>query len=181
VVDIASGAATELRLDRRRMPFAAIADINAAWIAHYFAWQRDAAGREQLVPRADAPRRPWRGRLVATSGDTLEYRVDRVRPALLAELGRVALSLPGTALAPDWVNPSRGIDGRTLRVGHCVLGLAAHGGSPVDDDFDGQVSVFAPHLKGGSKAGCDAAIRRIAVAFDAELASGRHDPMIVLD
>ena len=181
LVDIGSGTAAELRLDRRRMPFAQVADIDAAWIAHYFVWQRDAAGREQLLPRPGAPRKPWLGRLAEDSSGTLEYRVDRVRPALLDELRRVVLAFPGAALAPDWIDPARGIDGKTLRVGDCVLSLLATGDSPTDEDYDGYVSVYAPSLKRAPQASCNALIRRIASTFDAELAAGRHERLAVLD
>ncbi|WP_144290012.1 hypothetical protein [Ideonella sp. A 288] len=181
LVDIASGKAAELRLDRRRMPFAQVADIDAAWIAHYFVWQRDAAGRETLLPRPGAARKPWLGRLAMDSSGTLEYRVDRVRPALLDELRRVVLALPGAALAPDWIDPARGIDGNTLRVGDCVLSLLASGDSPPDEDYGGVVSVYAPSLKRAAQASCNALIRRIASTFDAELAAGRHERLAVLD
>ena len=181
LVDIVSGKAAELRLDRRRMPFARVADIDAAWIAHYFVWQRDAAGRELLLPRPGAARKPWLGRLAQDSSGTLEYRVDRVRPALLDELRRIVLALPGAALAPDWVDPARGIDGKTLRVGECVLSLLASDDSPTDEDHDGFVSVYAPSPKRAAQASCNALIRRIASTFDAELATGRHERLAVLD
>lgn len=58
VVDIPRGSAYELRVDRRRMPFADASDMDLRWIGHYFTWQRNAQGQEQLVPRAGAPGLP---------------------------------------------------------------------------------------------------------------------------
>lgn len=181
VVDIASGIASELRVDRRRMPFAGTDDMDHAWIAHYFEWQRDAAGRERLLPRANARPRPWRGRLLEGSVGELEYRVERMRPAFADELRRIVLALPGAALAPDWIDPRRGIDGFTLRVGDCVIGLRAQEPGLSDEDFDGHVDVFAPKADASTRAACNELIRRIAAAADAELASGRHDRLIVLE
>ena len=181
VVDIASGTASELRVDRRRMPFAGTDDMDRAWIAHYFEWQRDASGREQLLPRAGARPRPWRGRLLQGSAGELEYRVERMRPAFADELRRIVLALPGAALAPDWIDPRRGIDGFTLRVGDCVIGLGTHESGLPDEDFDGHVGVYAPKADAGTRAACNDLIRRIAAAADAELASGRHDRLVVLD
>lgn len=181
VVDIASGTARELRVERRRMPFATTADMDRDWIAHYFAWQRDAAGREQLVPRAGARPRPWRGRLVEPSRGELEYHAERMRPAFADELRRIVLALPGAALAPDWIDPRRGIDGFTLRVGGCLIGLAVHEPGLPEEDFDGRVVVFPPQADAATRAACHETIRRIAAAADAELASGRHDRLVVLD
>ena len=51
VVDIATGVATEIRVDRQRYRFADADDITPAWIDHHFRWQRDANGHEQFLPR----------------------------------------------------------------------------------------------------------------------------------
>lgn len=181
VVDIASGIASELRVERRRMPFAGTDDLDRDWIAHYFEWQRDAAGRERLVSRAAARPRPWRGRVIDVSGGVLEYRVERIRTAFADVVRRIVLALPGAALAPDWMSPARGIDGVTLRVGDCVIGLAAREGRPSDEDYDGHVGVYAPTADETTRASCNELIRRIGAAADAELASGRHDRHLVLE
>ncbi|MBX3637919.1 MAG: hypothetical protein KF683_21315 [Rubrivivax sp.] len=181
VVDIASGIASELRVDRRRMPFASTDDMDHDWITHYFGWQRDAAGREQLVPRAGVKPRPWRGRLLQGSVGELEYRVPRMRPAFADEVRRIVLALPGAALAPDWIDPKRGVDGFTLRVGDCTIGLRVGEPGLPEEDYDGDVGVFAPNAVAGTRAACNEIIRRIAAAADAELASGRHDRLVVLE
>ena len=182
VVDIASGTASELRVERRRMPFASTDEMDRAWIAHYFEWQRDAAGRERLLPRAGAPPQPWRGRLLQGSAGELEYRVERMRPAFADELRRIVLALPDAALAPDWLDPRRGIgDGRTLRVGGCVLALSVREPGLPDEDFDGSVGVFLPNDDAASRSTCNDTVRRIGAAVDAELAAGRHQGLLVLD
>jgi hypothetical protein len=51
LVDLSSGRSEGLRLDPRRTPYARPGDLDAAWFARHFRWERDAAGREQLRPR----------------------------------------------------------------------------------------------------------------------------------
>ncbi|MFT3819708.1 MAG: hypothetical protein QM750_19105 [Rubrivivax sp.] len=187
VVDLPSGSAYELRVDRRRMPFADTESIDGAWIRHYFAWQQDAAGRERLQPRAGVRPLPWRGRIVDTTEGRLEYRVPRMRRAFAAELRRVVLQQPGAELAPDWVDPRRGIDGNTLRVDGCLLAISATSALPDErsaedlDDEGAHVSLYAPSTAGKPAAACGGLIRRIGQAMDAELASGQHDRHVVLD
>lgn len=182
VVDIVRGHATELRVQRRRTPFATLDDIDHDWVAHYFDWQRDADGRERLQPRPGARPRPWRGRFTEPSAGRLEYRVERMREPFVDELRRIVLALPGAALAPDWLDPRRGVaDGRTLRVGDCVLALSARGPGLPDEDFDGSVGVFLPHDDAATRGACNDTVRRIGAAVDAELAAGRHQGLLVLD
>lgn len=182
VVDIPRGSAYELRVDRHRMPFANTDDMDGRWVGHYFAWQRDGQGQERLVPRPGARRLPWRGRLSAPPSGDAEYSVDRVQPGLLDVLRRVALAQQGAALAPDWIDPRRGIDGNTLRVGDCLLGLSAsdYGQMPGEAAF-ARVSLFAAKTSAATRTQCSETVRRIAAAMDAELATGRHDGLVVLD
>lgn len=180
VVDMIRGTAYELRADRRRMPFADTQDMDLRWIDHYFVWQRDAGGQERLVPRVGAQALPWRGRLTAPSHGTIEYHVERVQPALLEHLRRVVLALPGAALAPDWIDPRRGIDGNTVRVGPCLLGLSAREAGMPEEKFS-RVGVYITKDEPATREQCNETVRRIAVAMDVELATGRHNRLIVLD
>lgn len=182
VVDIGRGHASELRVERRRMPFATLDDMDRDWIAHYFEWRRDPDGHERLQQRPGVRPRPWQGRLNESSAGRVQYLVERMRPAFVDELRRIVLALPGAALAPDWVDPRRGVgDGRTLRVGDCVLALSVHEPGLPDEDFDGRVVLFAPHDDATSRSTCNDTVRRVAAAADAELAAGRHQQLLVLD
>jgi hypothetical protein len=167
VVDIPSGQAEGVRLDRRRTRYAEAHDIDAAWIVHHFQWQRDAAGREQLLPRSGAPPWPWRGRLLDFGGGRVEYRVPRMAPAFAGVVERVAV---------ERLQAQPGVDGadRALRVPGCEHPLVltarpAHVG----------VHVAAPTGSPGPR--CQDALRRLAAAVDGELAGGRHDGLVVLD
>lgn len=177
VVDLLRGSAYELRVDRHRMPFADADDMDLRWISHYFAWQRDAQG-ERLVPRAGAPRLPWQGRISTASGGNVEYHVERVRPTLLDALRRVALAQPGAAPAPDWLDPGRGVDGNTVRIGACLLGLSVNASGQMPGDAFSRVGI---HVAQGEGSPCNEAVRRIAAAMDDELATGRHDGLVMLD
>ena len=182
VVDIGRGHAGELRVQRRRMPFATLDDMDGDWIAHYFEWRRDPDGRERLQPRPDVRPRPWRGRLTEPSAGRVEYHVARMRAAFVDELRRIVLALPDAAMAPDWLDPRRGIgDGRTLRVGGCVLALSVREPGLPDEDFDGSVGVFLPNDDAASRSTCNDTVRRVGAAVDAELAAGRHQGLLVLD
>jgi hypothetical protein len=110
VVDLASGTASELRVSRRRMPFANIDDMARDRVAHHFEWQCEAAGREQPLPRAGVHPRPWRSRLLLGSAGELDDHAERMPPAFVAELRRIVLALPSAALSPDWIDPRQGID-----------------------------------------------------------------------
>ena len=181
VVDMLRGSAYELLVDRRRMPFADTEDMNLKWINHYFAWQHDAQGQERLVPRADAPRLPWQGRLSMPSTGEVEYHVERVRAALLDELRRIALAQPGAELAPDWMDPGRGINGSTVRIGPCALGLSANESGQQPGDAFSRVGVYLPQGDAATRDQCNETVRRIAAAMNAELATGRHDRLVVLE
>ncbi len=181
VVDIAAGTAYELRADRRRMPFADVFDIDASWIAHHFAWQRDADGRERLVPRTNAKPWHWRGRLVPVRNGVEAYRVTRLPPSFLDVMHRVALGLPGASGAPVGSNPRRFSDGVLVQLGRCSLRLWAQEGSPVESDEDrGSISAYDPNETTSTQEACHEAIRALAAAVDAELATGRHDALIDL-
>lgn len=181
VVDMLRGHAYELLVDRRRMPFADSDDMDARWIGHYFIWQRDAQGQERLVPRPGARPLPWQGRLLTSSTGSAEYHVERVRPVLLDELRRVVLALPSAELAPDWLDPGRGINGNTVRIGPCLLGLAANESGQLPGDTFSRVGIHVANEEAADRARCNETVRRVADAMDAELAAGRHDRLIVLD
>jgi hypothetical protein len=181
VVDIAAGRAYELRADRRRMPFADHLDMDAGWIAHYFAWQRGADGRETLVPRTDAPRRAWRGRLLPIRHGVVAYRVARLPPAFLDVVHRIALQQPGAGGPPVGQDPKRFDSGVLVRIGSCELRLWAQAGSDNEDDEDrSNVDIFDPHEHPATREACRAAVVQLGAAVDAELASGRHDALIDL-
>lgn len=159
VVDIPSGEAYALPLDRQRQRYADPLDITGAWIAHHFEWTRDAQGRERLQPRIGAKPLRWRGRIVSF-GDRIEYRVLGVNAGLPPELKRTMVERLGAQPVGDGASEFTlpGCDHR-LAVGH-------HGA---------MVTVHAPQAAVPPWIRCQDTVRRVAEAFDAELASGRLD------
>jgi hypothetical protein len=51
VADVVGGRAYVLPIDTARTPFADVGELTPAWVARHFAWARDAAGVDRLVPR----------------------------------------------------------------------------------------------------------------------------------
>lgn len=173
VVDLLSGTAYELRLDRRRFRFAAPEDFTPTWIAHHFAWQADAAGRERLVPRTDFRPWPWRGRLREMSPGRWQYDVERIDTRFLADMRRVALALPGFTLK------GVGADGSLdLQAQACALRAQAFGRDSGPEEW--RVALWLALDRVEQPPACSEPLRQLAAALDAELASGRHDALLQL-
>ena len=182
VVDIASGKATELRADRRRFRFAQTEDVDAAWIDHHYRWQRDAAGRERLLPRERFAPWPWRAKVEPAVTGHWSLRVPRIDAAFVPVVRRLLERESGVQMPapsdPPAVSPEFSLAG-------CALRTQAFGvGSSTPDNH--YLSIWPPADALGrapppdAKA-CEAALRRVAVLIDTELATGRHDAMLKLD
>ncbi len=170
VVDIPSGDAYGLPLDRKRTHYYELDDATPVWLEHYFRWTREPGGRERLVARPDAPPLPWTGRIVAFSAGDIEYRLRPVHAGMRAVLHRFLLDELHATVAPNWMDPKRDSDG-TFRIAGCP-GVVATG---MTDDH---VSLFVPSMPTG-RPECMATVRRVAAAFDAELASGKYQELFV--
>lgn len=177
VVDIASGVASEIRFARERMRFAEPADIDAAWIGHHFRWQRGPGGGDRLEPRAQFAPWPWRARLWESRPGEWQLTVPRIDGRFVGPVLALLRALPGVQL----VAPPPGGDGFDATIDGCMLRGRAFGrDSPLADDQ--RLSVWPGDSRPGATTDprCEAALRRLAAAIDAELASGRHDGWIKL-
>jgi len=156
-----------LRIDRQRMRYANHeTDIGAAWLQHHFEWKRGADGRDRLVPRSSFKPLPWRGVFFNHGGG--EYKLDTaqqdLRPALLALLLQRFNARPLPPAAGEAPRTTQvAVRGETLTL-H-PLGLFANSGRPY---FPGQP---------GDPALQQALVKEVGDAFDAELATGRHDAL----
>jgi hypothetical protein len=170
VLDIPTGRAYALKIDRKAMRYRDQQDITPAWVNHYFAWQRDAQGHERLVARANVKPAPWAGRII-DFGHQIEYRIAPVGQAMNAELARFLVERMGATPAPDWMDPTK-TSGGTFTVPGCghVIATSLH---------DDHVGVFVPTPKQPPWVRCQDTVRTIAAAFDAELATGRLDALFV--
>jgi hypothetical protein len=178
VVDIALGTAVELRVDRKRFRFAEPSDINVAWINHHFAWQRDGAGRERLLPRERFAPWPWRARMRQSRPDAWELEVPRIDPAFVGVIKRRLEREAGVQVTDVSTKSDPKLD---LSVGGCKLEAVAFGtdSSSVSEQ---RVAIWArSDVPNASAVACEAALRRVAALIDAELATGRHDGLLKLD
>lgn len=179
VVDIASGVATELRIDRRRFRFAGPDDIDAAWIAHHFEWSRDAAGRERLAPRQRFKPWPWRARLREMRPGDWQLEVPRIDAAFVAVLRRLVEAEPG-AQVRDASRPWG--PGLSITLDGCALDVRAFGVESSSDDEHRVAAWPSSETPSATPApACERAVRRIAALIDAELATGRHDALLKLE
>ena len=178
VVDIAQGSAAELRVDRKRFRFAEPGDINAAWVNHHFAWQRDATGSERLVPRERFAPWPWRSRMRETSPGAWNLEVPRIDPAFVAVLKRL-LEREASVQVTD-VSTKSG-PRLVISQGGCALQAMAFG-TDSSSVSEKRVAIWArSDVPNAGAVACQAALRSVAVLIDAELATGRHDALLKLE
>ena len=178
VVDIATGITTELRADRQRFRFAEPADVNAAWVHHHFSWQREGSGPERLVPRESFKPWPWHAKMSSHHPGQWLLSVERIDVPFFEVVRRLLKAEPGVVMSDP---PDKSGYGQTFSLGGCALQVMAFGGgaqfadsnrlfiSPVDRKF-------AP-----DSAQCVAAMQHLRRVIDAELATGRHDALLLLD
>ena len=168
VVDIAQGSAYALPVDPVRMRLTDAAELDARWIAYHFEWASAAGGSETLRPRASFKPWPRKGRLLSFGPELVEYRVAQARPELAMPLARLLQQLlqarPEAGVRPQGLG-SYAIDScaHRLKIGHDEQGL----------------SLAAPTASAPPWVRCQDELRRVAKAFDEELASGRHDDLFV--
>jgi hypothetical protein len=158
-----------LRIDRQRMRYANHeTDVDEAWLRHHFEWKRGADGHDRLVPRSSFKPLPWRGVFFNHGGG--EYKLDTaqqdLRPVLLALLQQRfdAKRLP-TPAGEDPHYTEVAVRGETLTL-HS-LGFYAKSGKSC---FPGQPG--DPKLQ-------QALVKEVGEAFNAELASDRHDALFI--
>ena len=160
-LDIATDQAYAVPFPRTATRFDSVWDIDRAWLAHYFAWRPEGEG-VRLHYRDDVEPLPWRGRVSRTPG-MVEYRLNPVAPGMLEVLAdfivrtQAATREAGDALGRD-----------VLRMGEDVLLLS----------YDAEHRTLALYADSGPRQQAAwARIERIAQAFDAELATRRHDAL----
>lgn len=154
------GEGYTLPIDRARMRYGEIDQIDPAWLAHHYAWRRQ-GGADRLEERGAFTPLPWRGTLTLDYTGYREYRLaparEGLREALVAflveELGGEALPATPDAYAHE------------VRIGEAVVKVSWSA-------RDGQVGVWMDR-------GTDAAlVVTIAERFDAALATFRYDHLL---
>lgn len=165
VMDAAQGGSYGVRLEPARMRRDGPGEPSAAWIAHHFEWVTQADGRERLRARAQFKPWPRRGQLLAFGGQH-SYRVPQAQPALARPLAELLRQRFGARPQPE-------VDANGL--GRYDLPSCRHHLALVhQEDYLG---LYAPTASTPPWVRCEDELRAIAAAFDAELASGRHDAL----
>jgi hypothetical protein len=70
-----------LPVERLRMRYNSIQEIDAAWLAHYFEWQQSPGASDRLVPRRTFTPLPYHVHL-SVDGDFRTYQLLPVKPAM---------------------------------------------------------------------------------------------------
>jgi hypothetical protein len=161
-VDIATGGGYAVPFPRTPTRFHSVWDIDRAWLDHYFEWRPDEAGW-RLHYRDDVAPRPWRGRVTRYDGGMVEYRIEPVAPEMRTLLVAFIERTESATSAPG-----DGDRRAVLRVGDEVFNVSY--------DADQQSVVLYAEIATRRDEGA-ARIERIAAAFDAELATRRHDAL----
>jgi hypothetical protein len=166
VIDVGRGGTQGVPVDAKR-PKRDPGEPEAEWFARHFEWTEESDRRERLRARPEPL--PWKKRgVLVRFGPQHEYHVRRVRPELGAALARVveqqfagrAEADVGAHGAGHYALPSCGYR----------LRLAVR---------DGGLTLVAPTPAEAPWNRCQDEIVRIAAAFDAELAAGRHDALLL--
>jgi hypothetical protein len=160
VTDIVAKRTEIVAIDRTRMRFPSVETLDPGWIAHHFAWVRDADGADRLRERPGFVPLAHRGTFIPQS------RFYSVQPAgaalrdalvelLVAELGAERLSSPEYS------------DSRRLQVDGAILGVGA------TDHYSPFVSISLE----GSAPDPRGVMPRVVRHVDAALATRRYDAL----
>jgi hypothetical protein len=171
VVDFARNHRQAVPVDATAMRLREPADATPAWLAHHFAWVRDAAGAERLQPRANPGRWPWQGRVIPFGGDFVEYRIGPMGAAGLAAMRAwLEQAFPGGTWVADPTLSSQPQPTVWQPPGSTVRIKLSEG--------RGHVTVYqATALTEPRSAEGRAWVERIGQAWDAELRTGRHEAL----
>ncbi len=163
VTDVVADSAYVLPIDRPRMRYSTLESLDPAWLAHYFAWTRDAGGVDRLGPRPGVVPLPYRGEL-SVQGDGA--RVYRLEPAG-APLRDALVAFLITQLGAERLPAAEGAYEYPVRLGGRVLRIAL-----LSDHY---VTVTAD--RPGGAAADSVVVPDLARRFDAALATGRYDAL----
>jgi hypothetical protein len=149
-----------LVIDRVATRFAGSDAVDNEWLQHYYEWQRAGHGHDRLVARAKVTPLPYQGVVHTEDSGDLVYRV---QPAGTAMCDRLAEFLVSDFAAERAVKAEYGESYSATVQGIRVTVFV--------NASDHQVALFLD--SGGDMS----LVRRIAEAFNAQLATGRYDEL----
>jgi hypothetical protein len=159
VTDWKANRSYTLPIDRDRMRFIGFETLDPAWVAHHFAWRRDARGVDMLEPRTDFVPLPYRGDLTLRKpGEAQGYFLLPAGEPLRDEVIRMLVQeLHGERLRDDRDGTQRvRIDGKVfnVRVGSELVSVSM-------DFGEGDPEV----------------LKKVAAHLDAAVGSGKYDEL----
>jgi hypothetical protein len=166
VTDTVGGRHALLPIDRPRMRYANLDQIDPAWLMHHFAWVRGSDGIDRLEVRADFVPLPYRGEF-SNENDYANYQWEPagqpLRAALEEWLVAALKAEPRPGNQPDAFSHTFVVDGVEINV------MASDGSDYVSIAFPTGVE------------GDPAIIASIGRRFDEELKSGKYDELFRKD
>jgi hypothetical protein len=158
--DVEANTSHLLVIDRAATRFAGSDAVDDEWLDHYYRWQRGDGGHERLVARSNVTPLPFQGVLHTEDSGNLAYHVQPAGSAMCEHLAKFLVSDFGAE--------------RAIKAEYGESYSATVEGIPVTvfvNSTDHQVALF---LESGSDMSL---VRRIAVAFNALLATGKYDEL----
>jgi hypothetical protein len=92
VTDFVANRADVLPIDRSRMRYTKIDQIDFAWILHHFQWQCEIGGPSKLVARSDFPILPYRGDIDVDWNGRQQYHLGSVKKEIRQALEELLIS-----------------------------------------------------------------------------------------
>jgi len=166
VTEWRTGETVTLPIDRARMRYNEYDEIGPAWVAHHFAWERDGDGTDRLRERTSFTPLPYRGdRERDREGRVSGYYLRPGGTALRDAMMELLVQRLGGIRAPDELDGYQ----RVVRIGDALVkGAVVSSGGFVSIGMDfGTVD--------------HSLMARVADLLDAEIATGKYDPLFQLD
>jgi hypothetical protein len=156
-----SGERDRLPIDKARMRYASVDQIDPAWVLHHFAWERKAGGAYRLIERPGFAPIAWRGTLTNDGSGYREYRVASAREGLRPAL----IDFLVTQFQAERLPIEEGAYAHTVRVKGATVYISYN-------ESERHVGVWMDR-------GTDSTlVATIAGRFDSALATGRFDHLI---
>ncbi len=160
VIPLGDGEPYTVPVDRTRMRFTDIDQIDPAWVLHHFVWEHRPGSADRLVERPGFRPLPYRGTFTRDGSDYREYRLSPALEGLRTALIEFLVS----ELRAEPIAGEANAFAQRVRLGEAVVHVGYDAGAQrimvwMDRGTDSQL------------------VATIAERFDTALATGRYDPL----
>ena len=166
VYDIERDSGYAVKFDDTELRLINIEDMNFPWFEQYFAWEKSAEGERLGLRKMERPPY-WTGRFTV-DGDYPYYTLYPVKGSMLPVFLAFLEQQTGWTKANIVEDKSQEYSGHTITF--------ASGGMKFDVNMkeDEQTLQFSKHLYADASPEYTALVKKLADAFNAELAAGKH-------